>query len=87
MVACRGTTSILEKVGCIHVKTVWKLNFDISIDDITPPTKDAMNVASRFIILIWMKGGKEIARAGARKQMDGVNFKPFYAAFDALFHV
>jgi hypothetical protein len=51
------------------------VNFDIEVDDMTTPTRDAMNVARRFITLIWLKGGKEIARAKARKHIGEVSFK------------
>lgn len=44
-----------------------------------------MNVASRFITLIWINRGKEIAGAKARKHMEQVNFKPFYLTFVAHF--
>jgi hypothetical protein len=51
------------------------VNFGIAVDDITTPTRDAMNVARQFITLIWSKGGKEIARAEARKHIGEVSFK------------
>lgn len=35
MVASYATTSFLEKVGCSHAKIVGKVNFGISIDDMT----------------------------------------------------
>jgi hypothetical protein len=85
MAASRGTTLVLEKARCTHVKTVGKVNFGISIDDITSSTRDSMNVASRSITLIKTNGGKEIVRAEARIHMSEVNFKPFYVTFFALF--
>jgi hypothetical protein len=61
MVASHGTASVLEKARCTHVKTIGMVNFGISIDVIISLTRDAMNVASRFITLTWTKGGKGIA--------------------------
>jgi hypothetical protein len=75
LVASRGTTLILEKTGCTHVKTIRKVKFGISVNDITSSAREAMNAASWFITLIWTKGGKEIAGAETRKYMNEVNFK------------
>jgi hypothetical protein len=84
MVASHGTTSILEITGCTHVKTLGKVNFGISIDEMTPPTRDYLNVAIRFITLLWRKGEKEIVEAKSRKHMDEVNFKLFCVTLNSL---
>lgn len=52
MFASRGTTSILEKAGCSHLKTVSKSNSDISQDDIATSSTESSSVANRFITLI-----------------------------------
>jgi hypothetical protein len=67
----------LEKVGCSHLKTVGKPNFDISSNDIATTSTEARNVANRFITLIWMKGGIDLAGAEAWELLDEVYFKLF----------
>lgn len=46
--------------------SVGRVQFGIAVDDITSPTREAMNIDKWFITLIWSKGGKEIAVAKAR---------------------
>lgn len=57
LVDSRGTTASLDKVGCSHLKTVSKPNFDISQNDIAKTSIESSSVANRFIMLIWTKGG------------------------------
>lgn len=56
-VVSSGTTLILEKARCSHMKTVIKPNFDISPDDIATTSSEANSVAYKFITIIWTDGG------------------------------
>jgi hypothetical protein len=49
-------TSVLEKAGCKHIKTIGKPNFDTTVEDIKMPSKDALNAAKRFFFEVWNKG-------------------------------
>jgi hypothetical protein len=55
LVTTRGTTLILEKARCSHMKTVCEPNHDISLDAIAIVFTEVSSVANRFITLIWMK--------------------------------
>jgi hypothetical protein len=57
----RGTTSILQKVGCDHVKAVAQPNFAFSADGVRNPSAEATTLGGKFYSELWLKGGREIA--------------------------
>jgi hypothetical protein len=56
----RGATSILEKVGCDHVKVVAQPNFAFLADDIRNPSPKVTTLGGKFYSEVWLKGGQEI---------------------------
>lgn len=80
LIASCGTTSILEKAGCSHLKIVSKANFNFSPDDTTTTSTEANSEANRFITLIWMKGGRELVGVKTRELLDEIYFQPFHNA-------
>jgi hypothetical protein len=57
----RGAVSILEKVGCDHVKAVAQPDFAFSADDVRNPLAEATTFGGKFYSEVWLKGGREIA--------------------------
>jgi hypothetical protein len=57
MIGSRGTTSMLEKAGCDHIKTISKTDFSMDVEDIKNPSKEVFNVVKRFYMNFWDKGG------------------------------
>jgi hypothetical protein len=60
MIGSRGMASVLEKVGCEHIKTISKVEFGIDVEDINKPLKEVFNVVKRFFMDIWDKGGRQL---------------------------
>jgi hypothetical protein len=50
--------SMLEKVGCEHVKSMGQLDFEISLDNMRSPSAKASNFRRRLFTDIWSAGGK-----------------------------
>jgi hypothetical protein len=44
MIGSWGTTSVLEKAECSHIKAVSRPNFGLNVEDIKKPTAKAFNV-------------------------------------------
>jgi hypothetical protein len=65
----RGVVSILEKVGCDHVKAVVQPEFVISANDIKNPSAEASSLSGKFYSEEWIKGGCEIADEAIRKNL------------------
>jgi hypothetical protein len=59
-VGAHGATSILERVGCDHVKAVVQPDFAFSTDDIRNPSAKATTLGGKFYSEVWLKGGREI---------------------------
>jgi hypothetical protein len=66
LVAAHGTTAAFAKAGCKHLKTVNKPTFGLSASDLVDVLAKARSVGNRFIIQIWTKGDREIARDEAQ---------------------
>ena len=62
----RGATSLLEKSGCEHVKTVIQPEFIILTNDIKKPSAEATALGGRFYSKIWVNGGREISDEAIR---------------------
>jgi hypothetical protein len=51
---------------------VNKPNFNISLDNLTGMSIEAVSVGNRFVTKIWAKGGREVAGDEARPLLDEV---------------
>jgi hypothetical protein len=60
IVGARGAVSVLEKVGCEHVKAVAQPEFTLSANDIKNPSTEATALGGKFYSEVWLKGGREI---------------------------
>jgi hypothetical protein len=63
----RGAVSLLEKVGCDHVKDVVQPEFLVSANDIKSPSAEATALSGKFYSEVWLKGDREIADEVIRK--------------------
>jgi hypothetical protein len=63
----RGIATILEKVGCDHVKTATEAEAAFSIDNIKDPSAEATSVGGKFYSDIWVNGGRDLANEIIRK--------------------
>jgi hypothetical protein len=57
----RGIASILEKLGCDHVKTLAQAKAALSVDDTKDPSAEASLVGKIFFTDIWENGGRGMA--------------------------
>jgi hypothetical protein len=55
--SARGITSILEKSGCDHVKTLAQVEATLSVDDTKDPSAEASLVGGKIFTNIWENGG------------------------------
>lgn len=53
---------MLEKVGCEHIKTISKTDFNMNIEYIKKPSKEVLNATKRFFVEIWDKCGRQLAK-------------------------
>jgi hypothetical protein len=63
----RGNTTILEKVGCEHVKAAVQPESILSIDNTKNPSVEASTLGGKFYSDVWMKGGREMADEAIKK--------------------
>lgn len=61
----RSTTSVLEKAGCEHVKTVERPNFKISFENVKTPLDVASNAGQKFLLTF----GEEEAKSWHQLQL------------------
>lgn len=54
------TVSLLEKVGCDHVKSVIPPDFKVSVSDINDPSAEAVELGRKFYADIWLTGGTKM---------------------------
>jgi hypothetical protein len=54
----RGISSILEKAGCDHVKTIARAKAAFSVDDTKDPSAEATLMGGKFYNDIWVNGGR-----------------------------
>jgi hypothetical protein len=54
----RGVASILEKIGCEHVKFLAQTEAALSIEDTKDPSAEASLVGGKFFTDIWENGGR-----------------------------
>jgi hypothetical protein len=63
----RGIASILEKLGCDHVKTLAQAEAALSVDDTRDPSAEASLVGGNFFADIWENGGRGMAHEIIKK--------------------
>jgi hypothetical protein len=63
----RGVATILEKVGCKHVKTLAQAEAAFSIDDTKDPSAEASSIGGKFFTDIWENGGRGMAHEIIKK--------------------
>lgn len=66
MIGSRGMTSVLEKAGCEHIKTIVKTDSDMAVEEIKTLLEDVLNVVKRFFFEVWNKGGQQLAALEAK---------------------
>jgi hypothetical protein len=57
----------LEKAGCEHVKAAAQAEAVFCIDDTKEPSAEATLMGRKFYSNVWMKGGREIANEGIKR--------------------
>jgi hypothetical protein len=63
----RGITTILEKSGCEHVKTLAQAEATLCIDDTKDPSAEASLIGGKFFTDIWENGGRGMAHEIIKK--------------------
>jgi hypothetical protein len=63
----RGITTILEKSGCDHVKTLAQAEAALSIKDTKDPSVEASLIGRKFFTDIWENGGRGMAHEMIKK--------------------
>jgi hypothetical protein len=62
-----GISSILEKAGCDHIKTMAQAEAAFSIDDTKDPSAEATLMGGKFYNDVWVNGGQEMAHEIIKK--------------------
>jgi hypothetical protein len=63
----QGISSILEKAGCDHIKTIARAKAAFSVDDTKDPSAEATLMGIKFYNDIWVNGGREMAHKIIKK--------------------
>jgi hypothetical protein len=63
----RGISSILEKVGCDHIKTIAQTEAAFAVDDTKDPSAEATLIGGKFFNDVWVNGGRELAHEIIKK--------------------
>jgi hypothetical protein len=63
----RGISSILEKAGCDHIKTIALAKAAFSMDDTKDPSAEATLMGGKFYNDVWVNGGREMAHEIIKK--------------------
>jgi hypothetical protein len=63
----RGISSILEKAGCDHIKTIARVEAAFSVDDTKDPSAEATLMGKKFYNDVWVNGGREMAHEIIKK--------------------
>ena len=63
----RGVATILEKIGCEHVKAATQTETVFTVDNMKDPSAEATLMGEKFYSNVWMKGGREIADEAIKK--------------------
>jgi hypothetical protein len=63
----RGIAAILEKAGCVHVKTTVQVEAAFSINDTKDPSAEATLMGGKFYSDVWVNGGRDLAHEIIKK--------------------
>ena len=63
----RGISSILEKAGCDHIKTIARTEAAFTVDDTKDPSAEATLMGGKFYNDVWVNGGRELAHEIIKK--------------------
>jgi hypothetical protein len=63
----RGVSTILEKAGCNHVKTLVQAEATFSVEDTKDPSAEASLLGGKFFTDIWENGGREMTHEIMKK--------------------
>jgi hypothetical protein len=63
----RGVATILEKMGCEHVKSLAQTEAALSIEDTKDPSTEASLIGGKFFTDIWENGGRGMAHEIIKK--------------------
>jgi hypothetical protein len=66
-VGARGVAAILEKTGYEHVKATTQTETIFTLDNTKDPSTEATLMGGKFYSNVWMKGGREVADEGIKK--------------------
>src|SRR5688572_26571092 len=69
----RGVTTILEKAGCEHVKTLAQAEAAFSIDDTKDPSAEASLIGGKIFTDIQENGGRGMAHEIIKKSEKGTH--------------
>jgi hypothetical protein len=62
-----GISSILEKAGCEHIKSIARAEAAFSMDDTKDPLAEATLMGGKFYNDVWVNGGREMAHEIIKK--------------------
>jgi hypothetical protein len=63
----QGISSILEKVGCDHIKSIARAEAAFSVNDTKDPSAEATLMGRKFYNDVWVNGGREMAHEIIKK--------------------
>jgi hypothetical protein len=64
-----GISSILEKAGCDHIKTIARAEAVFTVDETKDPSAEATLMGGKFYNDVWVNGGREMAHEIIKKSM------------------
>jgi hypothetical protein len=64
----QGISTILEKAGCDHIKTMAQDEVAFSVNDTKDPSAEASLIGGKFYNDIWANGGREMAHNIMKKR-------------------
>jgi hypothetical protein len=65
--SARGVATILEKMGCEHVRTLAQTETALSTEDTKDPSAEASLIGGKFFTDIWENGGRGMAHKIIKK--------------------
>jgi hypothetical protein len=69
----RGIATVLEKKGCVHVKSLAQSEATLSSEDIKDPSAEASMIGGKFFTDIWDNGGREMEQEIIQKSEKGIH--------------
>jgi hypothetical protein len=63
----RWISSILEKAGCDHIKTIARAEAAFTVDDTKDPSAEATLMGGKFYNDVWVNGGREMTHEIIKK--------------------